>query len=149
MELIMNRRIAFLSFSTGLLGLAATALLFITGPAIAQQPDEGLDEIVIIETPTTGTHKVVRIGRERVSVKISELAALVSYSDLDLTLAKDVTELKGRIYASAKEVCKQLADQTPRLRHPEPACIKNAVAIATKKADEVVAAANEMFVAVN
>ena len=138
----MNKGLTFLSFSTVLLGLAATSLLFESGPAIAQQSDEGIEEIIVIETPAFATRNV-RTSRER--IRITELARSVSYSDLDLTLYKDVAELKSRIDASAKEVCKQLADEYPRLKKPEPTCIRSAVASATKKADEVVAAANEVF----
>jgi len=142
----MNKKLTFLSFSTAFFGLAATALLFISGPAIAQQSDQGIEEIVVIETPAFATRNI-RVGREL--IRISELASSVSYSDLDLTLNEDVAELKGRIYASAKEVCQQLADQVPRLRQPEPACIKNAVAIANKKVAEAIAAADKVYVATN
>ena len=141
----MNKRLTFLSRSTVLLGFAATALLIRTDLAVAQQSDEVMDEIVV-ETPAVVTRKVMT-AREK--LKVSELARSVSYSDLDLTLYKDVVEFEERIYATAKAVCKELADKHPRLRKPEPTCIKSAVASATKKADEVVTAANEVFAAAN
>lgn len=135
----MNTRLTFLSFSTVLLGFAATALLIKPGLAIAQQSDEVIQEIAV-ETTAVVTRNVKTPLEE---LKASELSRAVSYSDLDLTLHKDVVELEKRIYASAKEVCTELADMRPRLRKPEPTCIRKAVDSASKKADEIIAEANE------
>ena len=120
------------------LGLAATVLLIQINPAAAQKSEDVLEEIVV-ETPAIVSHDE-KIGREQ--FEVWELRRSVSYSDLDLRLHKDVAELKGRIEIAAQEVCKELADQNPKLRDSEPACIRKAVTSATEKMDVIVSATN-------
>lgn len=120
------------------LGLAATVLLIQINPAAAQTSEDVLEEVVI-EMPALVTHDVWK-GRQR--FKAWDLSQSVSYSDLDLTLHKDVAELKRRIETAAQKVCKALADKKPRLRNPKPICIRKAVYSATEEMNLLVAAAN-------
>ncbi len=106
----MNPRLTFTFGSGTLLALAATALVFKTDPAIAQQVAEAMEEIVV-EAP------IVRrqVGRSAAGAKIEviELRRRLSYADLDLSKDVDVTELKTRIETTAKESCEKLDDMFP------------------------------------
>ena len=134
----MKTRVNSGSMSKFSLSLAATVLVIQISPAAAQKSEEVV-EVIVVETPVVVTRDV-RTGREQ--FEVSEIRRSVSYSDLDLTLHKDVAELKGRIETAAQEVCKKLADENPQLRNPDPTCIRNAVDSATEKMDVIVAAAN-------
>lgn len=134
----MKTGVKSFSMSKVSLGLVATVLVMQINPAAAQMTEEQLEKIVV-ETPAVVTRDE-RTGREQLESR--KLRRSVRYSDLDLTLHKDVEELEGRIATAAQEICKELAEENPRLRNPETTCIRNAVDSATEKFDVIVAAAN-------
>lgn len=132
----MNTRVTFSFLSATLLAVVATGFFLKPDPAIAEQAAEETDEIVV-QAPAA-VKRVVRVGRERGTVL--ELKLSISYADLDLRLHNDVVELEARINAAAREICKDLADITPRLEKPEPSCIRNAIASAREEMQEAIAA---------
>ena len=107
----MNPKLTFSFVSAALLALAATALVFKTDPASAQQAAEEVIEEIVVQAP------IVRrqVGRTAIGAKIEviELRRRVSYADLDLSKDADVTALKARIETTAKESCEQLSDMFP------------------------------------
>ncbi len=139
----MKTSVKSFSMSKVSLGLVATVLVFQINSAAAHVTEEVLEKIVV-ETPAVVTRNI-RMGRGQEQFQVQELRQSISYSDLDLTLHKDVAELKGRIETAAQEICKkltELAEKSPRFRNPETTCIRNAVDSATEKFDVIVAAAN-------
>lgn len=74
-----------------LVPLAATALLT-AAPAFAQD----VDELVIYGPDRDGD--------------VTTLSETVSYADLDLTFASDRDELRHRIVATARDVCRRLGE---------------------------------------
>lgn len=120
------------------MGLAATVLVIQIAPAAAQQSEDVLEEIVVATPAVDTRHEWT--GKEQ--LEVWELRRTVSYSDLDLTLHKDVAELKGRIEIAAQAVCQELADKNPKLRDSERTCVRDAIDGATEKMDMIVAAAN-------
>lgn len=135
----MNPKLTFSFVSAALLALAATALVFKTDPAIAQQAAEEVIEEIVVQAPAVVTRRV-RVGRQQ--YEIWESRRSVSYADLDLKLQKDVAELEARIDATAREVCEELADMFPQLRRPEPGCIRDAVNSTKEEMQEAIAAAS-------
>jgi len=70
----------------------------------------------------------------------------VSYADLDLSKRADVTELKKRIEATAKESCEKLEEMYPLPREPSRSsnirsCVEEAVDSSTEAIEAAIAAA--------
>jgi UrcA family protein len=143
-ESIMNTRLIFSFVSGAFLALSATALVFKTDPAIAQQAAEEVIEEIVVEAPIV-RHQV---GRTSIGVKIEviELKRRVSYADLDLVKYADVNELKARIKTTAKESCEKLSDMFP-LAEPTGgkgirSCTDKAVAGTEEQVQAAIAAAS-------
>ena len=116
----MKPRLTF-SFLTGsLLAVAGTGLVLVAQPAVAEEAADEIGEIVV-EAPGAVKNHTSNAGGALRKVYPSDRA--IEIGDLDLSLHKDVVELEVRIEDAAREVCRQLADLTPRLREPEPKCI--------------------------
>jgi UrcA family protein len=135
----------FFLYGATFLALVAAGLAIRSGPAIAQQGDEAMEEVVVVEVPLEGRE----VGRSNIGVKIEEfeLKRRVSYADLNLCNDADVTEMQTRIENTANELCKELSDKLPSNRS-DPAeighCTKKAsdgaqeqlqTAVATAKSD--------------
>jgi UrcA family protein len=110
----MNLRLTFSFVSAALLALVATGLVTKTDPAIAQQVDEEMEEIVV-KAPIV-RRKIRQATPSIAKIEIIELKRRVSYADLDLNKAADVTELETRIKTSAKDSCERLNDMFPLVK---------------------------------
>ena len=102
-------KLTFLAYCATFLALTAIGLVINTDLAVAQQTSEVAEEVVVVapfERPRV-------VGRSRTTgapLELIELKRQVSYADLDLSKAADVTELETRIEATAKESCEKLFD---------------------------------------
>ena len=139
----MNPKLTFSFVSAALLALAATALVFKTDPASAQQAAEEVIEEIVVQAP------IVRrqVGRTAIGAKIEviELRRRVSYADLDLSKDADVTALKARIETTAKESCEKLSDMfpfDPSDRREIQSCTNQAVDGTEKQVQAAIAAAS-------
>lgn len=93
--------------------LAASGVVIANAPAVAQQNDSGVEQVIVlapyIERERLAPDPASRyIPRERVSYNIP-----VSYADLDLSEPSDVAKLEARINVAAQEGCRQLDAQFP------------------------------------
>ena len=135
----MNPRIKFSFVSAIFLAVAATGLVFITGPAVAQQASEVM-EVVVTEAPIT----VTQVGQTIFGAKIelTELKRRVSYADLDLSNRADVIELKARVETVSKESCEELSTMYPLDSVTEKRrCIKKAISSAEEQVQAAIVAA--------
>ena len=135
----MNPRIKFSFVSAIFLAVAATGLVFITGPAVAQQASEVM-EVVVTEAPIT----VTQVGQTIFGAKIelTELKRRVSYADLDLSNHADVIELKARVETVSKESCEELSTMYPLDSVTEKRrCIKKAISSAEEQVQAAIVAA--------
>ena len=123
--------------------LVATAFVIKTDPAIAQEAEEEIEEIVV-EAPVV-RREVGRSSATGAKVEVIELKRRVNYADLDLSKHADVTELKTRIKTTARESCEKLNEMFP-LEEPTgergiQSCTNKAVAGAEDEVEEAIAAA--------
>ena len=135
----MNPRIKFSFVSAIFLAVAATGLVFITGPAVAQQASEVM-EVVVTEAPIT----VRQVGQTNFGAKIElfEIKRRVSYADLDLSNRADVIELKARVETVSKESCEELSTMYPLDSVTEKRrCIKKAISSAEEQVQAAIVAA--------
>ena len=135
----MNPRITFSFVSAIFLAVAATGLIFITGPAVAQQPSEVTEEVVV-QAPIV----VRKVGRTNIGGKIEliELNRRVSYADLDLSKHADVIELEARVETISKESCNKLSAMYPiDSLTVKRRCIKKAISSAEKQVQAAIVAA--------
>jgi UrcA family protein len=93
-----------------LAGLAVAGLALAATPSFAQE---------IEELTVTG-----RIGP---SGEVEELSRVVSYGDLDLTLASDRAVLKDRVSDTAHELCEQLGESRAPVPPVTTSCHRKAV----------------------
>ena len=107
----MSPRLTFSFVSTPFLALAATGLVITIDPAIAQQADEEIEEIVI-EAPIV-RRQVGGSASIGAKFEVIKLTRQVSFADLDLSKQADVTELEARIGTTAKESCEKLSSMFP------------------------------------
>ncbi len=137
----MNPRLTFSYVSAAFLALAATGLVFKTGPAVAQQASEVMEEVVV-EGPIT----VRQVGRANIigaRIEVIELKRRVSYADLDLNKHADVIELETRVETIAKESCEKLSAMYPLDSATERRrCIKKAINSAEKQVQAAIVAAS-------
>lgn len=102
-------------------------MLMASLPVVAQP----LEEITVV-APYRAEHKVVgRSSSTGAPVELISLTRHVSYADLDLTKAIDVTVLENRVKAIAKDSCKELEKMYPELTHPAVPSDQNCVKTAT------------------
>ena len=135
----MNPRLTFSFVSTAILALAATGLVFKTGPAVAQQANEVMEEVVV-EAPIT----VRQVGRTNFGAKIEliELKRRVNYADLDLSKHADVIELETRVETISKESCEKLSAMYPLDSATERwRCIKKTINSAEEQVQAAIVAA--------
>jgi len=92
--------------------LVAIGFVLKTDPVIAQQVDEEIEEVVVIEAPIVRRH-AERTAASGMRTEIIELRRRVSYADLDLSKHADVIELEKRIETTAKEACEKLDEMFP------------------------------------
>ena len=136
----MKPRLTFSFVTATLLALAATGLVVKTNPAIAQQANEVMEELVI-EAPIT----VRQVGRTSIGARIEliELKRRVSYADLDLSKRADVIELETRVETVSKESCEKLSDMFPFDSATERRrCIKKAIKSAEEQVQAAIVAAS-------
>lgn len=97
---------------------------------------------ITVQAPVS---KVV-LGRSTIGVPIEEttLKRRVSYADLDLTTHAGATELKRRVHEAAREACTKLDDLYPYEDRQAPACISDAVAAASREANDAIARAQRL-----
>ena len=133
----MIPRLTYSFVSAAVLAITATGLAFKADPAVAQQVQEGIEEVVV-EAPIA----VRQVGRTNIGAKI-ELIGIerrVTYADLDLSKHADVIELETRVEAISKETCKNLFPldlATERRR-----CIDKAINGAEEQVHAAIVAAN-------
>ena len=79
-------------------------------------------------------------------VHVVSLSRKVSYTDLDLTKAKDQAEFRTRVKTAATAACQDLDANTQsnfhRARPSEQVCLKDATSSGLQLAEQVIAAAN-------
>jgi UrcA family protein len=125
--------------------LAASGVVIANAPAVAQQNDSGVEQVIVLapymERERLAPDPASRyIPRERVSYNIP-----VSYADLDLTKPSDVAKLEARINVAAQEGCRQLDTHfPPTIYVPDTInykqdCVKRAVEDAVAKVRTMVA----------
>ncbi len=140
----MNTRLIFSFVSGAFLALSATALVFKTDPAIAQQAAEEVTEEIVVEAPIV-RREVGRAAATGARTEVIELRRRVSYVDLDLSKQADVTELQTRIKTTAKDSCEQLNDMFPLVepsgRQEIRSCTNKAVAGTEEQVQAAIAAA--------
>ena len=136
----MNPRLTFSFVSTAILALAATGLVFKTGPAVAQQANEVMEEIVV-EAPISA-RQVGRSSTTGARIELIELKRRVSYADLDLSKHADVIELETRVETIAKESCEKLSAMYPLDSATEGRrCVKKAINSAEEQVQAAIVAA--------
>ena len=136
----MNPRLTFSFVSAAFLALATTGLVFMTGPAVAQQASEVMEEVVV-EAPIM----VRQVGRTNIGARIEliELKRRVSYADLDLSKHADVIELEARVETISKESCEKLSAMYPLDSATERRrCIKKAINSAEEQVQAAIVAAS-------
>ena len=106
----MNQRQVFSFVPAAFLALATSGLFLMSNLAIAQETDDGMDEIVVRAPVIHREAEIMQNGRK---VDVVQVLARISYADLDLTRYKDVMTLETRIESRASESCKYLADMFP------------------------------------
>jgi len=126
-----------------------------SGLAAAQQPQQSIDEVVVIAKPVTirtappvtmGTPvNTGTVGRSTIGapIELIELRGRVSYADLDLTKQADLAELDKRLNDAAKEACKDLARLYPVGHRDTRSCIGEALDSAKEQKQVVIAAAGK------
>lgn len=95
-------------YSITILILTSIGLIGASGPAVAQQAGQTMEEVIV--TAPVERHQVV--GRSLATgakIEVIKLQRQVDYADLDLSRHKDVMELDNRIAAVAKESCEKLS----------------------------------------
>lgn len=119
-------------------GLGLTAL-----PAHAQQSNEPLEEIIILEAPLAVRYPDGR-SASGVPYEVVELTRRVSYADLDLRRDSDVDTLENRIEVTATDSCQQLAEMFPLDISSDETrtCVKQAISGAMEQADTAIAMAS-------
>jgi len=106
----MHQRQLFSFVPAAFLALAGSGLILMSNSAIAQDTDDAMYEIVV-RAPVV--HRETEALPNGGRADIVEVLARISYSDLDLTMHKDVMTLKARIESRASQSCEQLADMFP------------------------------------
>lgn len=101
----------FLTNGATFLALIGSGFIINSGPAVAQQGEAAMEEIVVVEAPLEG--RVV--GRSGIGAEIKEfeLKRPVSYADLNLCQDADAATLQTRIEDTANAVCKELSEKFP------------------------------------
>jgi UrcA family protein len=138
------------AISTGLkLGGAVAGTLLLAGVvqslhAQPAPPPPGYTQEIPVLAPEVVRQRV-GTGRHRQPIEVASLTMPVSYADLDLTKPAGQKVLKDRIWAQAREACRQLNARTPVRLFGAPGgepCIADAASESLKIADQVIAAAN-------
>jgi len=136
----MNPRLTFSFVSTAILALAATGLVFKTGPAVAQQANEVMEEVVV-EAPIA-VRQVGRSSTTGAKIELIEFKRRVSYADLDLSKHADVIELETRVETTAKESCEKLSAMYPLDSATESwRCVKKTINSAEEQVQAAIVAA--------
>ena len=120
--------------------LAAAGFLIVTSAAAAQPADEDAANTITVIAPRSVTNQVHRsqtgLGPATVTIKISVL-----YGDLDFVKPSDGARLMTRIRSAARDACRHLDRLYPLV--VDRSCVANAVAEATPRANELIAAAGK------
>ena len=104
----------------GAIGAVLCASAIANGTALAQAtgPSAQVTEEVIIRAPDVVRRQLPRSGPGTppglTNPEIVSLTRAVSYSDLDLSKASDVTELETRVKNTARDVCQELNRRFPK-----------------------------------
>ena len=103
----------------------------------------GATEPLTTITVTAGIETRTVVGRTDLGAPIEQvtLTRHVSYSDLDLATHSGASELKKRVAETARMACKQLDELYPLDEKQEPQCYREALAAASQRVDEAIAAA--------
>jgi len=123
-------------------GLAIQSELANAQETGADSSSKVIEEIVAVEAPIQ-RERTGPLGR---TIETIGLTRQVSYADLDLSKRADVTELKKRIEATAKESCEKLEEMYPLPREPSRSsnirsCVEEAVDSSTEAIEAAIAAA--------
>ena len=134
--------------STGLALMSALTLSSAGGTlALAQSAVTGHEEITVY-APFVVTRKVINPMMSKKSSAGLELVSAsrsVSFRDLDLSKAADVTLLENRVHDAARDACNEIEKQFPKAKyHPIPEnqdCVGNATSEAMITVNQLKAAA--------
>ena len=136
----MNPRLTCTFVSATVLAFAATALVISTDPAVAEEANDTMEELVV-EAPIS--IRQVERGAFGATTELIELKRHVSIADLDLSKHADVIELETRVEAVSIESCDQLSDMYPLdLPSKKQSCIKKAIQSAEEQVQAAIVAAN-------
>ena len=136
----MNPRLTYTFVSATVLAFAATALVISTDPAVAEEANDTMEELVV-EAPFS--IRQVERGAFGATTELIELKRHVSIADLDLSKHADVIELETRVEAVSTESCDQLSDMFPLdLPSAKRSCIKKAIQSAEEQMQAAIVAAN-------
>ena len=96
-------------------------------------------------TVQASVSKVV-VGHSTTGIPIEEstLKRRVDYADLDLTTYAGVMEFKRRVREAAREACTELDGLYPYEDRQAPACISDAVAVASRQVNDAIARAQRL-----
>ncbi|MBU6444500.1 MAG: UrcA family protein [Alphaproteobacteria bacterium] len=125
------------SFAAGAAALAVSLCVAI--PASSQQ----IEEVTV--TAPRQVHQTYVVGRSPSTgapIEVTTISRVVSYADLDLGTPPGAAELRSRIDATAKDLCREL-DKLYPMEPKDRSCIKKAADGAMEQADKVIAAASK------
>lgn len=119
------------------LPLLVSAAFLLTGAAAQPAAEDATNTITVI-APRAVTPQVRRSVPDRGTVTVT-IKISVLYGDLDFTRPADGARLMARIRNAARDACRHLDRLYPLVTDKN--CVANAVADATPRANELIAAA--------